>query len=106
MKNIYLAVLALPDEVCLATAALLLVHFLGWDQSSRTAQSNWYQSYMSVDCDPVWVDFTTRSALHFECVVERLVLGVLGLEVGDTAQDQVQLCVQLLGHLLTLRVQL
>lgn len=39
---------------------------------------------MTVYCHPVGVNLTTRGTLDFECVVERLVFGVLGLEVGDT----------------------
>lgn len=39
---------------------------------------------MTVDSDPVGMDLTTRGTLDFERVVERLVFGILGLEVGDT----------------------
>jgi hypothetical protein len=40
-------------------------------------------SYMTVDRHPVGVNLTARCALYFEGVVERLLFGVLGLEIGD-----------------------
>jgi hypothetical protein len=58
-QYINLAVLALPDEVCLSTAALLFVHFLMWRQLDISGSTTWHRSYMTVDGDPVGVDFTT-----------------------------------------------
>jgi len=39
---------------------------------------------MAVDSHPVGVHLAARCTLHFEGVVERLLFGVIGLEVGDT----------------------
>jgi hypothetical protein len=58
-EYIDLAVLALPDEVCLSTATLLFIHFLIWRQLISKRSTICHRSYMAVDSDPVGVDFTT-----------------------------------------------
>lgn len=83
--EVYLAVFASPDKVCFTSAATHFVEFLIKNCELPGAHSGKRkrQTHKAVHPDIVVMSLSARSTLHLEHVPERVILRVVGAQVGD-----------------------
>lgn len=84
----YLAVLALPNEVGLASATALFVLFLCArirNLAFIAVRKSGLWTHKATHAHPVRMNLAARGALDLESVVERVLLGVVGLQIRHAA---------------------